>query len=84
LHGLGSKEDNINNYYIEGKVFATKSIRNLSGAIFFGYGGYLNTSHHFIEYGLGVGYSIKKFTYGVSYSNWDNGNYITPSITYNF
>ncbi len=84
LKGLGSSSDRISQYFYEVKATASIPMGMLTGSAFMGYGGYFGTSHNFIEYGLGMGYSVNKFTYGVACSNWDGINYLTPNITYNF
>jgi hypothetical protein len=83
LDGIG-KNDNIQNYYYELKTTANYPLGILSGNIIFGYGGYINTPHMFIEYGAGISYSKGIMGYGVTVSNWDGGVYLTPSITVNF
>lgn len=84
LKGLGGKQDNLSNYFYEVKTFASYPIGAISGSVLFGYGGYLNSNHNFIEYGVGISYAVGKFQYGATYSNWDGVNYVTPNITYNF
>lgn len=84
IKALGTKNDNINQYFYEITASVSKPIGDLSGSLFVGYGGYFNTSHMFIEYGVEMDYVINKFSYGVSCSNWDGITYITPSITFNF
>ena len=84
LRGLGSKSDDITNYFLEGKVSYSKQIKMITLTPFFGYGGYVGTKHKFIEYGIGLSYSIKNVSIGLAYSNWDGTNYITPNLTYNF
>jgi len=84
LAGMGKSTDNIKNYFYEIKTSASYPIGILSGNIILGYGGYINTIHNFIEYGVGMSYSVRKMGYGVTYSNWDGVNYITPCITLNF
>lgn len=84
LKGLGSKTDNSQNYFYEFKTFASYPIGNVSGSVLLGYGGYFDSPHNFIEYGVGISYSVGKFGYGATYSNWDGVNYVTPSITFNF
>jgi len=83
LSGINSS-DNIKNYFYEIKTTASYPVGSVSGSILFGYGGYFNTTHNFIEYGVGITYNKGKMGYGVTYSNWDGVNYVTPSITFNF
>jgi hypothetical protein len=84
LKGLGSNSDNIGQYFYEVKTSASMPIGKLTGNVIFGYGGYFNSSHNFIEYGAGVTYNYKQIGYGVTCSNWDGVTYVTPSVTYNF
>ena len=83
LNGI-FKNDNIRNYFYEVKVAPSFPIGKVYGNIILGVGSYIDTKHNFIEYGLGVSYTHKKIGYGVSFSNWDGVDYVTPSITYNF
>lgn len=83
LNGI-FKNDNIRNYFYEVKVAPSFPIGKVYGNIIMGVGSYIDTKHNFIEYGLGVSYTHKKIGYGVSFSNWDGVDYVTPSITYNF
>lgn len=82
--GMGKSDENISNYFYEGKTTACFPIGSLSGSIIFGYGGYFKTQHMFIEYGGGVSYSCGKLSYGVACTNWDGITYVTPNITINF
>jgi len=84
LAGLGSKQDRITDYFYELKTSASFPLGMLSGSILLGYGGYIDTKHMFIEYGVGLSYTPNKIGYGLSLSNWDGINYITPFICYNF
>ena len=84
LRGLGSDSDDITNYFVEGKVSYSHTFKMVTFTPFFGYGGYINTKHKFIEYGIGASYTIKNISIGVAFSNWDGTNYLTPNITYNF
>ena len=78
------KNDDIRNYFYEVKVAPSFPIGKVYGNIILGVGSYIDTKHNFIEYGLGVSYTYKKIGYGVSYTNWDGIDYITPSISFNF
>jgi hypothetical protein len=83
--GIGKKGDVIGNYYYEFKASGYFPLTGvLTGNILFGWGGYFDSSHQLIEYGVGMSYSYKKMGFGVMYSNWDGLNYVTPNITYNF
>ncbi len=83
LSGIGNG-DAISNYFYEVKTTASYPIGIVSGNILLGYGGYFNTTHMFIEYGVGITYNKGRMGYGLTYSNWDGVNYITPGITFNF
>jgi len=78
------KNDDIRNYFYEVKVAPSFPIGKVYGSVILGVGSYIDTKHNFIEYGLGVSYTHNKIGYGVSYTNWDGVDYITPSISYNF
>lgn len=82
--GIGKSSDAVSNFFYEAKVTGSFPIGAVSGNLILGYGGYFDTPHNFIEYGLGMSISQGNFGYGVTYSNWDGVNYITPSITLNF
>ena len=84
LKGLGSKNDSFDKYFYELKVAPSFPMGILSGNLILGYGGYFNSSHMFIEYGFGTSITQDKISYGLSYSNWDGVNYVSPSITFNF
>lgn len=84
LDGIASETDNIVNYFYELKTTSSFPIGMVNGSVLFGYGSFFNSSNKFIEYGFGVSYSINKMGYGITYSNWNSVNYITPSITFNF
>jgi hypothetical protein len=81
---LNFKERGISNYFYEVKTFYCFPIKRFTGTVLFGYGGYFEPNNNFIEYGGGVSYGVGHFSYGITYSNWDGVNYLTPSITYNF
>lgn len=84
LQGTFASDDHINNYFTEVKSTVTQPVGNVNVTALFGYGCYLGTKRNFIEYGVGMSYSVNKFAYGMSYSNWDGVNFVTPNITYNF
>lgn len=84
LDGLGSNSDRIQHYFYEGKVTGSFPMGVLNGNVIFGIGQLINTPNFFIEYGAGVSLTQGKFGYGLTYSNWNGTNYITPSITFNF
>ncbi len=85
LVGIAKKDDVLSNYYFEFKSAGYIPISgDLSANVIFGWGGYFNSTHRLIEYGAGLSYTIDKMSYGITYSNWDGVNYVTPSITFNF
>jgi len=81
---LGNHVDGIKNYYWEVKVTPTFPLGVVTANVIFGVGTYLNNQvgNGFIEYGSGITYTVGKFTYGVSYTNWDGLDYITPNVSY--
>lgn len=83
--GIGKSNDVLGNYYYEFKATGSYPLTGvLSGSILLGWGGYFNSNHNLIEYGVGMTYNYKKLGFGVMYSNWDAVNYVTPNITFNF
>lgn len=84
LKGLGQSTDVIQNYFYELRTYASYPVGDFSGSLILGYGGYFDTPHMFIEYGVGMTYNKGKMGYGVSYTNWDGVNYLTPCLTLNF
>lgn len=79
-----SSSDASSNYWFEVKSYAYIPIGNINCYVLGGWGQYINTTHSFIEYGVGASYSIKNIALSVAVSNWDNYTYISPGITYNF
>lgn len=86
LTNLGQKTDEISNYYWELKVVPSFPLGVVNVNLLFGGGSYFNGKNGstFIEYGTGITYSRGDFSYGVTYSNWDGIDYITPSLSYSF
>ena len=82
--GIGKSDDIIRNYYYEVKTTACYPVGAVTGSVIFGWGQYIDTKNSFIEYGVGITYNRGRMGYGVTYSNWDGGNYLTPAITLNF
>ena len=78
------KNENISNYFYEVKVAPSLPLGYLTTFLTLGFGGYFNTTHHFIEYGGGVSHTFQYLTYSVSYSNWDTIDYINLGVSYNF
>lgn len=77
-------KDNIDNYFWEAKFAPSYSIGDLTGTLFAGAGGYIDSQHYFTEVGIGLSYAYKNTSFGVNVSNWDTVNYFTPNITYSF
>jgi len=84
LDGVFRSNDVLSNYFYELKVVPSFPIGKLYGNVILGVGSYVDTKHNFIEYGFGVSYTHKRIGYGVSISNWDGIDYLTPSVSYNF
>jgi hypothetical protein len=94
LRGLGDSEDVLQNYFYELKVVPSVSLGYFNANLILGVGGYVNNggvnlnegdnSSFFIEYGFGLSKTFGNVSYGLSYSNWDGVDYITPSVSYAF
>lgn len=85
LNGLASSSDKVGSYFYEVKTFYNLALNSkVTGTLLAGYGGLFDLKTNFIEYGFGASYAIKKFSLGVTYSNWAGTNYVTPSLTYNY
>jgi hypothetical protein len=87
--GRGNFNNTVNgigNYFWEVRVTPTFQLGVVNASIIFGAGTYFNheIGNGFIEYGSGIGYTIGKITYGISYSNFDGVDYITPNISLTF
>lgn len=79
------ESDRLSHYFWELKVTPSFKMGKVTGTILFGGGSYFaKTNAFFIEYGSGISYSVGNIAYGITYSNWDGNDYITPSVTYNF
>ena len=81
---VSSLKEDARNYYWELKAYGNFPLGVLSGNVILGYGGVFNSTHNFIEYGIGISYSKKVIGYGISISNWDNVYYVSPGISVNF
>jgi hypothetical protein len=85
LRDLGSFSDNIQNYFYEIKISPSTSLGYLNGNLILGLGGYINQGNrHFVEYGAGLSKTFGNVSYGLSYSNWDGVDYVTPSVSLSF
>lgn len=77
--------ENFRNYFWEVRVQPTFTLGSVTGSVILGAGSYFATSDAgFIEYGLGVSKSYGDLSYGLSYSNWNGVNYVTPSVSLAF
>ncbi len=77
--------ENFRNYFWEVRVQPTFPLGSVTGSVILGAGSYFATSDAgFIEYGLGVSKSYGDLSYGLSYSNWNGVNYVTPSVSLAF
>lgn len=75
----------LSNYFWEVRVQPTFPLGSVTGNLILGAGSYFGISGAgFVEYGLGVSKSYGDISYGLSYSNWDGINYVTPSVSYSF
>lgn len=94
LKGLGDSVDTFSNYFYEFKVSPSVSLGYVNANLILGIGGYINsggqnstngdTDSSFVEYGFGLSKSYGNLSYGLSYSNWDGLDYVTPSLSYSF
>lgn len=84
LAGIMTSGDVASNYYYEVRLSPGFPMGLMSGNLIFGYGGFFDSHTMFVEYGVGVSYSIKKVAISASFSNWNNVNYIAPGIAYSF
>jgi hypothetical protein len=77
--------ENFRNYFWQVRVQPTFPLGSVTGSVILGAGSYFATSDAgFIEYGLGVSKSYGDLSYGLSYSNWNGVDYVTPSVSYSF
>jgi hypothetical protein len=76
--------DAIQNYWYEVKTSFNQPIGPVNVYGLFGIGNYISTKQLFIEYGVGMSISIKKYGIFVQSSNWDGIDYISTGLTYNF
>jgi hypothetical protein len=75
----------LRNYFWEVRVQPTFPLGSVTGSVILGAGSYFATSDAgFIEYGLGVSKSYGDISYGLTYSNWNGVDYVTPSVSYAF
>jgi hypothetical protein len=85
LRGLGNSEDVLQNYFYELKMVPSLSLGYFNANLILGVGGYVNQGNrHFVEYGAGLSKTFGNVSYGLSYSNWDGVDYVTPSVSYAF
>ena len=82
---FNDKEDGLSNYFWELKVSPSFNLGQVNGNLILGAGSYFASNNaYFIEYGIGVSKSYGNLTYGVSYTNWDGVDYVTPSVSFGF
>ena len=75
----------LRNYFWQVRVQPTFPLGSVTGSVILGAGSYFATSDAgFIEYGLGVSKSYGDVSYGLTYSNWNGVDYVTPSVSYAF
>jgi hypothetical protein len=87
---FSSSKDQLKDYYVEYKITPSTNIGNLSLGFIVGAGSYLGSStksnslHQpfFGEIGGVVSYKISNCYAGVSFTNWDGVNFISPSLSY--
>lgn len=85
LRGIGKDTDVLSDYFYEFKVSPSFNLGTVTGNVILGVGSYFDTSNAmFIEYGVGVSKSYGDLSYGLSYSNWNGVNYVTPSVSLAF
>ena len=78
-------EQDFRNYFWEVRVQPTFPMGSVTGNLILGAGSFIGTSDAgFIEYGVGVSKSYGDLSYGLSYSNWNGVNYVTPSVSLAF
>ena len=83
--GLGDTGDKLGDYFSEIRITPSFPLGIIDANVVFGAGTYLVSSKGtFIEYGSGISYTQGKYTYGISYSNFDGIDYISLGLTYNF
>lgn len=81
----GDSTTNFQNYFWEVRVQPTFPLGSVTGSVILGAGSFFGSSDAgFIEYGLGVSKSYGDLSYGLSYSNWNGVNYVTPSVSLAF
>jgi hypothetical protein len=72
------------NMFWEWKVSPSIDMGAVSGYLVLGYGGYMDVNKYFLEYGTGVYCLVKNVSYFVQITNWDEINYFSAGLTYNF
>ena len=73
-------------YFYEPKVSVSKNIAdNVQAFGLFGAGGFFDSNHFLIEYGLGVNWSVgPKTSVCTQASNWDGADYVTFGVSRTF
>lgn len=77
-------EANFRNMFWEVKTSPSVWISPVFGYAVLGYGAYMDYKKSFLEYGVGISYPVKKTSYFAQITNWDEINYISLGLTYNF
>jgi len=72
------------NMFWELKASPSIQISPVYGYAVIGYGGYMDYKKSFLEYGAGIYYPFKKMSYFIQITNWDEINYFSAGLTYNF
>lgn len=85
LEGMLGDNDNIGNYFYEGKVAFYFPIGSVSGYGLLGAGSYISKADKdvFFEYGAGISKEFKGFSVFAQVSNWDGVTYVTPGVSIN-
>jgi hypothetical protein len=84
LKGLGNSEDVLQNYFYELKVVPSLPLGPVNANLILGMGGYIDSQDFFVEYGFGLSKSFGNVSIGLSYTNWDRQDYVTPSVSFSF
>lgn len=72
------------NMFWELKASPSISLSPVFGYAVLGYGGYMDYKKSFLEYGVGILYPVKNTSYFMQITNWDEINYMSVGLTYNF
>lgn len=78
------EEANFQNMFWEVKASPSVWMSPVFGYAVLGYGAYMDYKRSFLEYGAGVSLPIKNMAYFAQITNWDEINYVSVGLTYNF